>query len=102
VYYIVYFMLRISACDVQIINYIFDTDMDIKNAPKSKMSLYKEKYEYNGSNKYDYAANGVLTKTLPKILFKGNSLFVTFLQLIDLRIINLLKYIDELKNFKSV
>ena len=76
--------------------------MDIKNAPKSKMSLYKEKYEYDGSNKYDYAANGVLTKTLPKILFKGNSLFVTFLQLIDLRIINLLKYIDELKNFKSV
>lgn len=76
--------------------------MDIKNALNSKMSLYKDKYEYDGNNKYDYAANGVLTKTIPRILFKGNSLFVTFLQLIDLRIINVLKYIDELKNFKSI
>lgn len=76
--------------------------MDIKNALNSKMSLYKDNYEYDGSNKYDYAANGILTKTVPRILFKGNSLFVTFLQLIDLRIINVLKYIDELKNFKSI
>ena len=76
--------------------------MDIKNALNSKMSLYKDKYEYDGSNTYDYAANGILTKTIPRILFKGNSLFVTFLQLIDLRIINVLKYIDELKNFKSI
>lgn len=76
--------------------------MDIKNVLNSKMSLYKDNYEYDGSNKYDYAANGILTKTVPRILFKGNSLFVTFLQLIDLRIINVLKYIDELKNFKSI
>lgn len=37
----------------------------------------------NGSNAYDYENGGILEKCLPKILFKGNTLFVTFLQIID-------------------
>ena len=52
--------------------------------------------------KYDYASEGILNKTLPKILFKGNSILVTFLQLIDLRIILLFKYIDKIKRFKWI
>lgn len=52
--------------------------------------------------KYNYSKNGILTKCLPKILFKGNNTLVTFLQLIDLRCIMLFKYIDKLKNFKHI
>jgi len=52
--------------------------------------------------KYDYASEGILNKTLPKILFKGNVILVTFLQLIDLRLIMLFKNIDKIKRFKWI
>lgn len=52
--------------------------------------------------KYDYATEGILNKTLPKILFKGNAILVTFLQLIDLRLIMLFKNIDKIKRFKWI
>ena len=45
---------------------------------------------------------GILNKILPKVLFKGNSVLVTFLQLIDLRVIMMLKYVDRLKRFKYI
>jgi len=60
------------------------------------------KLNVTGDNKYDYARYGVLRKVLPKILFKGNSILVTFLQLIDLRIIMMMKYVDRLKTFKYI
>lgn len=60
------------------------------------------KLNVTGDNKYDYARHGVLRKVLPKILFKGNSILVTFLQLIDLRIIMMMKYVDRLKTFKYI
>lgn len=63
---------------------------------------YKENFINLHNNKYDYERNGILTKTLPKILFKGNSILVTFLQFLDMRIIMLFKYIDRLKNFKNI
>ena len=75
--------------------------MDIKNSLTYKIDRYNL-YNSIGDNKYDYASEGVLSKCLPKILFKGNSILVTFLQLIDLRIIMCLKYIDKLKHFKHV
>ncbi len=75
--------------------------MDIKQSTTYRKDELKP-FEFTGNNKYDYAKNGILNKTLPKILFKGNSVFVTFLQLIDLRIIMLLKYIDRLKRFKYI
>jgi hypothetical protein len=75
--------------------------MDIKNSVEYRFDEYS-KYDNLGSNKYDYAKEGILTKTLPKILFKGNSLLVTFLQLIDLKIISMFKYIDKLKRFKYI
>ena len=40
---------------------------------------------------YDYARNGILNKTLPKVLFKGNYILVSFLQLIDMRLVMLFK-----------
>lgn len=55
-----------------------------------------------GDNKYDYQTNGVLTKSLPKILFKGNSVIVAFLQLIDMEIIYLLKTIEKIQKFKVI
>lgn len=75
--------------------------MDIKQG-LSYRKKYCEKYWFIGNNKYDYESEGILKKCLPKILFKGNSIFVTFLQLIDLRIIMMFKYIDKIKQFKWI
>ena len=75
--------------------------MDIKQSLTYRSDELKQ-CEFVGNNKYDYAKNGILSKTLPKVLFKGNSILVTFLQLIDLRIIMLLKYVDRLKRFKYI
>ena len=75
--------------------------MDIKQSLTYRSDELKQ-FEFVGNNKYDYAKNGILSKTLPKVLFKGNSILVTFLQLIDLRIIMLLKYVDRLKDFKNL
>lgn len=75
--------------------------MDIKQALSYRSDEYKN-YNYTGNNKYDYARHGILNKSLPKVLFKGNSIFVTFLQLIDLRLILMFKYIDKLKRFKYI
>ena len=78
--------------------------MDIKQSLSYRYDTYEKlgKYDTIGENKYNYAEEGILRKCLPKILFEGNSVFVTFLQLIDLRIIMILKYIDRLKRFKYI
>ena len=78
--------------------------MDIKQSLTYRYDTYEKLDKYNaiGNNKYDYAESGILRKCLPKIMFKGNSIFVTFLQLIDLRIIMMLKYVDRLKRFKYI
>lgn len=73
--------------------------MDIKNNIDSRWACFHD-FDKTGFNKYNYEKYGILTKTLPKILFKGNSVLVTFLQLIDLRIILMFKYIDKIKRFK--
>lgn len=75
--------------------------MDIKQADNYREQNLRQ-LNYTGKNKYDYEKHGILTKVLPKILFKGNSIFVTFLQLIDLRIIMMFKTIDKLKYFKRI
>lgn len=75
--------------------------MDIKNT--QEYSKYREiQYNKNVLNKYDYSQEGILNKTLPKILFRGNPILVTFLQLIDMRLILLMNYIDKLKYFKHI
>ena len=75
--------------------------MDIKNGLDFRTYSFT-KYNNLGSNKYDYGRYGILNKCLPKILFKGNAVLVTFLQLIDLRLIMLFKYIDKIKRFKWI
>lgn len=75
--------------------------MDIKNSLTYRTYRY-EKLNNTGDNRYDYASEGILNKCLPKILFKGNSILVTFIQLIDVRIITLIKYIDKIKRFKYI
>ena len=51
--------------------------MDIKQSLSYRSDEYKN-YSYTGNNKYNYAKHGILNKTLPKVLFKGNSILVTF------------------------
>lgn len=75
--------------------------MDFKNSTTYRTDRYKD-YCLCGDNKYDYSKNGILNKCLPKILFKGNSILVTFLQLIDMRLILMLKYCDRIKYFKDI
>jgi hypothetical protein len=75
--------------------------MDIKNTLDYKHEYYTS-HNVSGNNRYKYEEDGILTKCLPKILFKGNSLLVTFLQLIDLRLIMMFKYIDKVKRFKFI
>lgn len=78
--------------------------MDIKQSLNYKHEAYEDVSKYNklGNKNYNYEKEGVLRKCLPKILFNGNSILVTFLQLIDLRIIMTLKYVDRLKKFKYI
>lgn len=76
--------------------------MDIKNNINSRNRDLTGFNVLEEVKKYDYASEGILNKTLPKILFKGNVILVTFLQLIDLRIIMMFKYIDKIKQFKWV
>lgn len=75
--------------------------MDIKQSLSYRSDEYKD-YNHTGDNKYNYAKHGILNKSIPKVLFKGNSILVTFLQLLDLRIIMMFKYIDRLKRFKYI
>jgi len=76
--------------------------MDIKERNNTRIDCLKEYNHTEQFEKYDYASNGILKRTVPKILFKGNSILVTFLQLIDLRLIMLFKYIDKVKQFKWI
>ena len=75
--------------------------MDIKNGLTYRIDRYK-KFNRIGNNAYNYKQEGILQKCLPKILFKGNTILVTFIQLIDLRLIMLTNYIDQLKHFKHI
>lgn len=50
---------------------------------------------------YDYTKNGILKKCLPEFVWGANQVLVSFLQLIDIRLIMLFNYIDKLKNFKN-
>lgn len=75
--------------------------MDIKNSLDFRHYRYT-KHNNTGKKPYDYASEGLLKKTLPKILFKGNPLLVSYLQMIDMRLIMMFKYIDKLKHFKHI
>lgn len=71
-------------------------------AQLDKRHEYRNNFIFLHDNRYDYEKHGILTKTLPRILFKGNSVLVTFLQFLDMRIIMMFKYIDKLKHFKNI
>lgn len=71
--------------------------------------IVNSEYRYHNINQlnrnryyYDYASEGILNKCLPKVLFSGNPILVSFIQLIDMRLIMLFQYIDKLKNFKKL
>jgi hypothetical protein len=73
--------------------------MDIKDSIESRWDGFR-RYDRTGFNRYDWAREGILTKCLPKVLFKGNSVLVTFLQLIDLRLVMMFRLIDKIKRFR--
>lgn len=76
--------------------------MDIKNTDGIRTQSIDLTNDLSDVKPYDYAKEGILTRCLPKILFKGNSILVTFIQLIDIRLIMMFKYIDRLKRFKWI
>lgn len=75
--------------------------MDFKNGLDYRNETYTH-YNTVGNIKYDYARYGILNKCLPKVLFNGNSILTSFLQLIDLRLVMLFKQIDKIKRFKYI
>lgn len=75
--------------------------MDIKNSLDYQHSYFK-KHDISGNNRYRYEEEGILKRCIPNILFKGNTILASFLQLIDLRLIIMFKYIDKLKKFKYI
>ena len=75
--------------------------MDFKNGLTYRNETY-DRYNKLGDNKYDYARYGILNKCLPKVLFSGNSVLVSFLQLIDVRLVMMFKQIDKIKRFKYI
>lgn len=75
--------------------------MDFKFDNNFKWHRY-DRFNKLGNKKYDYGYEGILYKTMPKILFKGNATITAFLQLIDMRLIMMFKTIDKIKNFKNI
>lgn len=75
--------------------------MDTKNTQEWAFHRIKD-YNKVASNKYDYETEGILRKCLPSILFKGNNVLVTLLQLIDMRLILMMRYIRRLQHFKHI
>ncbi len=75
--------------------------MDIKNTHQWATRRQTE-YNKEEAGKYDYETRGILRKCLPKILFKANPVLVTYLQLIDMRLILLMQYIKRLQHFKHI
>lgn len=55
-----------------------------------------------GRKKYDYGKNGILTKVLPRILFRSSPKLVAFLQLIDMQLISMFKSIQSVERFKHI
>lgn len=74
--------------------------MDIKNALDFRTARYTQYNNVGKTRPYDYGRDGILKLCIPKILFKGNTILVSFLQLIDMRCIMVFRYIDKLKQFK--
>ena len=75
--------------------------MDIKNTQEWTFRR-QEEYNRNESKRYDWERDGVLRHCLPKILFKGTPVLVSFIQLIDMRIVLLLKACRRIKEFKHI
>lgn len=75
--------------------------MDTKNTIEWA-SRRQNSYNRLEANKYDYEADGIMQKCLPKILFKAAPVLVTFLQLIDMRLVLVFKYIKKMQHFKHI
>lgn len=55
-----------------------------------------------GQKKYDYEKDGILTKVLPRIFFKGNPILVAFIQLIDMQLISMFKSVKSMQKYKYI
>ena len=75
--------------------------MDIKNTIEWSR-LHTEQYNRKERNAYDWEREGILQKCLPKFLFHSSPVLVTYLQLIDMRLILMFKAIRRIKEFKHI
>lgn len=51
-------------------------------------------------NKHHYEIDGVLPMVLPRVLFRGNNILTSYLQLIDSMFVNMMKTVEKIKYFK--
>jgi len=75
--------------------------MDIKNT-KEWAFRREDDYNKNERNAYDWERDGIMRKCIPTFLFRASPVLVTFIQLIDMRLILLMKAIGRIKEFKHV
>ena len=75
--------------------------MDIKNTIEwaHRHNIQNNRKERNA---YDWEHDGILNKCLPKFLFRVSPILVTYLQLIDMRLILMFKAIGRIKEFKHI
>lgn len=75
--------------------------MDVKHNNNYRTGRYELVQRLN-DNKHHYEINGVLPLVLPPILFRANTILVSYLQLIDSMFINIMKTIEKVKNWKII
>lgn len=75
--------------------------MDVKYANTYRTGKYMICSDLN-DNKHHYEIDGVLPLVMPRILFQGNAILTSFLQLIDCMLVNMMKTVEKIKNYKSI
>lgn len=75
--------------------------MDVKYANTYRLGRYEIASNLN-DNTYHYEIDGVLPLVLPRILFQGNPILASFLQLIDCMLVNMMKTVEKVKNYKNI
>lgn len=81
--------------------YIIYIDMDRKYSTNFRLGRYQYMNDLK-DNRFKYEKDGVLPLVLPNVLFRGNSVLTSYLQLIDSMFVNMMKTIEKIKNWKCI
>lgn len=70
--------------------------------PIGSRRRYIKNYEVSNNQAYDYERYGLLNKVLPKVIYETkNTSTRAVLRFVEYILVWLMKYVDDLKNFKN-